>query len=182
MNHFLFLLLQISMDKLSELLTSNCKRIQEEKKWSSIPRIIGEAIEDCVCSLECPLCNTRELVKYKANQKSKDLECQNCKCQIQVKAKATKRNTKTQTKLTLLGAEYKSTCLSIKENKVHYLIVLYSVTGTTYKVVQMYFVHSENINQDCIIPRKPLSSTARRAGWQGCTLVFTTFIPISPNH
>ena len=30
----------------------------------------------------------------------------------------------------------------------------------------------ENINLNCIIPRKPLSSTAKRAGWQGCYILF----------
>ena len=31
---------------------------------------------------------------------------------------------------------------------------------------------NENINSNCIMPRKPLSITAKRAGWQGCNILF----------
>ncbi len=35
-----------------------------------------------------------------------------------------------------------------------------------------------HINENCIVPRNPLSSKVRRAGWIGCTLVFGTFISL----
>lgn len=161
------------METLSQLLTDKCKQIKEEYKWSSISRIIGEAVEDCVATMPCPICNTRTLVKYKTNQKSKDVRCEKCSCQIQIKA--TKHTTKQKTSLKLLGAEYKTTCASIKENNVHYLVLMYSVVGDNYTINDIYFIDHANINESCIIPRKPLSSTARRAGWQGCMLVFNTF-------
>lgn len=162
------------MNDLSSLLTDRCKFIKEEKKWKSISKIVGEAIEDCVIyHMKCPICNDKALVKYKANEKSKDVKCEKCNCQIQIKA--TKKTKKDQSSLKLLGADYKTTYSSIKENKVHYLVLLYSVIGDTYIVNNIYFIDRIDINESCIIPRKPLSSTARRAGWQGCILVFTTF-------
>lgn len=161
------------METLSQLLTDTCKKIKEEYKWTSIPRIIGEAVEDCVITLACPICNDKALVKYKTNQKSKDVRCENCSCEIQIKA--TKHTKRKQTTLKLLGAEYKTTCSSIKENNVHYLVLLYSVIGDNYNINDVYFIDHVDINESCIIPRKPLSSTAKRAGWQGCTLVFNTF-------
>jgi type II restriction enzyme len=161
------------MDSLSQLLTNKCKQIREEKKWTSISRIVGEAVEDCIITMMCPVCNHNALEKYNANKKSKDAYCKNCKCQIQIKAKKFTKND--EISLKLLGAEYKTTCLSIKENKVHYIILSYSVIGDTYSINDIYFIDYVDINESCIIPRKPLSSKAKRAGWQGCMLVFNTF-------
>jgi type II restriction enzyme len=161
------------MNILSELLTDNCKRIKEEKKWTSVSRIVGEAIEDCIITIPCPKCNEKSLIKYKTNEKSKDVKCEKCSCEIQIKA--TKNNKKEHTFLKLLGAEYNTTCLSIKENIVNYLVLIYSVINNIYTVNNIYFIDSVDINEHCIIPRKPLSSTAKRAGWQGCMLVFNKF-------
>jgi type II restriction enzyme len=161
------------MDSLSQLLTDTCKQIKEEKKWTSLSRIIGEAVEDCIITIPCPICNETALIKYKTNEKSKDIYCEKCSCQIQIKAaKYTKHR---QTSLKLLGAEYNTTCTSIRDNNVHYLVLLYSLIGDTYTVNDIYFIDRADINESCIIPRKPLSSTAKRAGWQGCILVFNTF-------
>jgi hypothetical protein len=151
--------LLIEMDMLSKLLTEKCKQIKEENRWTSISRIVGEAVEDCVITMSCPICNDKSLVK--------------CSCQIQIKA--TKFTKNQETSLKLLGAEYKTTCSSIKENNVHYIVLLYSVICDKYTINEIYFIDHADINESCIIPRNPLSATARRAGWQGCTLVFNTF-------
>ena len=154
---------------LSELLTSNCKRIREEKKWRSESKIIGEAVEDCIVILPCPICNEKGLVKYKTNEKSKD------KCSSEIQIKAAKRKTFKGLTLKLLGAEYKTTLSSIKTNNIHYIVLFYSSTGDIYKINYLYFINSVDITESCIIPRKPLSSTAKRSGWQGCTLIFNKF-------
>ena len=162
------------MDTLSQKLTEKCKSIREQNKWTSISRIVGDAVEDCVSSMSCPICNEKALTKYKINEKSKDVKCEKCSCQIQIKA--TKKKTKKElTTLKLLGADYKTTCSSINEKNVHYLVLLYSVIGDIYTINNIYFVDREYVNESCIIPRNPLSATARRAGWQGCILVFNTF-------
>lgn len=162
------------MDALSQLLTDTCKHIKEEYKWTSVSRIVGEAVEDCIVTMPCPICNNKELVKYKTNQKAKDVRCENCMSQFQIKA--SKYNKKQHSSLKLLGAEYKTTCSSIKENNVHYLVLMYSVSaGDKYIINDIYFVNHTDITDRCVIPRKPLSPTARRAGWQGCNLVFNIF-------
>jgi type II restriction enzyme len=160
------------MDPLSELLTSNCKRLREEKKWKSESKIIGEAVEDCIVILPCPICGEKGLVKYKSNEKSKDIKCYKCSSQIQIKA--SKRKSFRGLALKLLGAEYKTTLLSITNN-IHYIVLFYSLKDAIYKINHLYFINSIDITESCIIPRKPLSSTAKRAGWQGCTLVFNKF-------
>jgi type II restriction enzyme len=164
------------MEKLSQLLTDTCKRIKDDKQWKSVSRIVGESVEDIVITLPCPICKEKSLEKYKANEKSKDVKCNTCNSQIQIKA--TKYSKTPKTCLKLLGAEYKTTCESITQNTVHYLVILYSVRGDIYRINDICFIDHVNISNSCVIPRKPLSSTAKRAGWQGCTLVFNTFISI----
>jgi type II restriction enzyme len=165
------------MEILSQLLTDNYKRIKEETNWDNKSKIIGEAGEDCVISMNCPICNEKSLIKHKANEKSKDIECTKCKCQIQVKT--TKYKKSECTTLKLLGAEYKTTCSSVKENNIHYLILMYSEIAGKYIINKIYFVDCKDINESCIIPRKPLSLTAKRAGWQGCNLAFDKFKSIN---
>ena len=183
---------------LSQLLTVNCKRVKEERNWTSASRIVGEAVEDCVITLPCPICSVVALKKYQANQKSKDAACENCGGQFQIKAtqskatqsKATQskpkalrkskpvKPVKPVTHLKLLGAEYNTTRASIRENNVHYIVFMYSFTGETYTINDVLFIDRVHINESCIVPRNPLSSKARRAGWIGCTLVFGTFISL----
>jgi type II restriction enzyme len=137
---------------------------------------VGEAVEDCVITMACPICNDKALVKYKTNQKAKDVKCEKCSSQFQIKA--TKHIKNQGTSLKLLGAEYKTTCLSIKENNVHYIVLLYSVTDDKYTINDIYFIDHADITESCIIARKPLSLSAKRAGWQGCNLVFNKFRPV----
>lgn len=163
----------INMEDLSHLLTDTCRKIKEDKRWTSVSKIIGEAVEDCVSTMACPLCHEKTLIKYKMNEKSKDMTCETCHCHIQVKA--TKSSKKKTHSLKLLGAEYKTTSASIKKNDVHYLIVSYSVLQEIYTIHNIYFIDRADVTECCIIPRKPLSSSAKRAGWQGCMLVFNTY-------
>ena len=165
------------MESTSLLLTDGCLHIREARGWKSESRIVGEAIENCIVTMPCPVCNKKALVKYAASEKSKDVRCDKCGCQFQIKGTKT-HSKKMPTVLKLLGAEYKTTRSSIQESNVHYIIMLYSQMGGIYTVDGVYFVDRDCIDESCIVPRTPLSSTARRAGWQGCTLVFKTFKPM----
>ena len=161
------------MEKLSQLLTDRCHEIACAKKWKSVSKIVGEAMEDCVITLPCPFCHETSLAKYKTNQKSKDVLCGKCGCEIQIKA--TKHTKNARTTIKLLGAEYRTTLSSVKENNVHYLVLLYSTKDGKYTIRDICLIHHDDITESCIIPRKPLSSAAKRAGWQGCMLVFSNF-------
>ena len=161
------------MEKLSQLLTDRCHEIACAKKWKSVSKIVGEAMEDCVITLPCPFCHETSLAKYKTNQKSKDVLCGKCGCEIQIKA--TKHTKNARTTIKLLGAEYRTTLSSVKENNVHYLVLLYSTKDGKYTIRDICLIHHDDITESWIIPRKPLSSAAKRAGWQGCMLVFSNF-------
>lgn len=68
-----------------------------------------------------------------------------------------------------LGGEYSTTIHNINQN-IDYLIILYE--KNSYEIKNILYIKNENINNKCIIPRKPLSTTAKRAGWQGCNIIF----------
>ena len=99
--------------------------------------------------------------------------CKNCNQKYQIKAKsATQKeiNNITTTKtFKTIGGEYSTTINNINEN-IDYLIILYE--KHSYKIKSILYIKSDNININCIMPRKPLSLTAKRAGWQGCNLLF----------
>ena len=160
------------MDSLNSLLNINYHKIVTEKGWKNKSRIIGEAIEDSIISLRCPICSKASLKKYSTNEKSKDIYCEECNSQFQVKGTQTKYTSNSSIKL--LGAEYKTTCCSVNSKVVHFIIVFYSEINSIYSIKNIVFINSECITENCVLPRKPLSNTARRAGWQGCYLVFYT--------
>lgn len=68
-----------------------------------------------------------------------------------------------------IGGDYSTTLNNIND-KIDYLIILYE--KQSYTILNILYITNENINSNCIIPRKPLSSTAKRAGWQGCNILF----------
>jgi len=148
-------------------------QIKENTKWKSESRIVGEALENYIKdNINCPRCNENNFEKCKTNEKSKDLICIGCNQNIQVKGKsATQKQVnmiKNINKFKTIGGEY-STTLKNMDQQIDYLIILYE---KPYKIINILYIKYENINLSCIIPRKPLSINAKRAGWQGCSLIF----------
>ena len=149
-------------------------QVKQNNNWKSESRIVGEACEDYVKNkIICIRCNINNFKKFNINEKSKDLICINCNQKYQIKAKsATYKqvdNIKYKKQFKTLGGDYLTTLNNINE-KIDYLIVLYE--KQSYKVITILYITNENINSNCIIPRKPLSTTAKRAGWQGCNILF----------
>ena len=52
-----------------------------------------------------------------------------------------------------------------------FIIILYKKVN--YDILDIIHIKSDDITCNNIIPRKPLSNNAKRAGWQGCHLHFT---------
>jgi type II restriction enzyme len=149
-------------------------QIKENNNWTSESRIVGEACEYYIKNnINCVRCNNKNFEKCKTNEQSKDLICINCNQQFQIKAKsATQKqvnNIINKNTFRIIGGEYSTTLKNINE-KIDYLIVLYE--KHTYKIINILYVNNENITSNCIIPRKPLSTFAKRAGWQGCNILF----------
>jgi type II restriction enzyme len=149
-------------------------QVKNNNNWKSESRIVGEACEYYVKNnVKCVRCNNNNFEKCKTNEKSKDLICSSCNQIFQIKAKNTTQkqtNTiKNKNTFKTIGGEYSTTLNHINE-KIDYFIILYE--KHSYKIINILYIQNENINSNCIIPRKPLARTAKRAGWQGCNILF----------
>ena len=149
-------------------------QVKENNNWKSESRIVGEAGEYYIKSkIRCVRCNDNNFEKCKTNEQSKDLICISCNQKYQVKAKSVTQkqviNIKNKKKFKTIGGEYSTTLKNINE-QIDYIIILYE--KQSYKIINILYIKNENINSVCIIPRKPLSITAKRAGWQGCNILF----------
>ena len=105
-----------------------------------------------------------------ANSKSIDGICSSCGRKIQIKSSSHKFKPNKENILKILGAEYKTTLNSVTESDWDLILVAYCKNEN--KINQILKVDSSHIKENSVLPRKPLASTARRAGWQGCYLIF----------
>ena len=138
--------------------------------WKSNSRIFGAAIESWVEeNINCE-CSGR-YTNQKANQKSYDALCNKCGNRLQIKASGRRFKANKNNVLKILGAEYQTTLNSIqKEKGWDLLLVAYERDKTL--VTQVLKIYSKYIIPKCVLPRKKLAQSARRAGWQGCYLEF----------
>ncbi len=156
-------------------------QVKENNNWKNESRIVGEACEYYIKNnTKCVRCNHNNFYKCKTNEQSKDLICINCNQKFQIKAKsATQKqvnNIKNKNIFRTIGGEYSTTLKNINE-QIDYLIILYE--KHSYKIINILYIKNENISSNSIIPRKPLSITAKRAGWQGCNFLFNNIEIIS---
>jgi type II restriction enzyme len=150
----------------------------EKNKWKSNSRINGEACEEYAkTQLNCSRCGTNNFEKCKINEKSIDLICNVCKQNYQIKSKKITQkqinNIKNTNSIKILGGEYLTTLNNINKN-IDYIIILYE--SNSYEIKNILYIKSENIIAECILPRNPLKSTAQRAGWRGCNILFNNVL------
>tara|TARA_B100000683_G_scaffold151492_2_gene146609 strand:+ start:173 stop:679 length:507 start_codon:yes stop_codon:yes gene_type:complete len=157
------------------LLTQIDKVKEQNPLWKSNSRIIGRAAEIYSCEkIKCVKCNETNWLECNVNAKSKDKICKKCGKNYQIKCKKITEKSyndiKKNGEFETIGAEYNTTMKSIQD-EIDYIIFLYRPVN--FIIVDIIHVKSENITCHNIIPRKPLSNNAKRAGWQGCKLHFT---------
>lgn len=111
----------------------------------------------------CAACGTG-LTAYPPSTKVHDFFSAECKANFQLKSASRIFST------SILGGEYNTTRESILKDAFPSLILLH-YDRAKWIVDDLSLVHRACITTSCIIPRTPLSSTARRAGWQGYTIV-----------
>jgi len=129
--------------------------------WKNKSRIHGKNVENFVYRyVRCVYCESK-FEYMSVNYPSIDMICKTCNQNYQIKGKCGISKSHP-------GACYKTT-LKNKNLKIDYIFVYYTKTN---KIIKIVHVKSENIH---IIPRNPLSITARRAGWQGCTIKYTHY-------
>ncbi len=107
----------------------------------------------------CPSCGS-SLFTYAPNTKVYDFYSPECKENFQLKSANHPFVT------SVLGGEYNTSMDSIMKDKFPSLILLH-YDRAKWRVDDLSLIHRACITPSCIAPRVPLSTTARRAGWQG---------------
>jgi type II restriction enzyme len=134
------------------------------KSGSQIARILSEGW--CHRELYCPACDSNRILPSKANTPAIDFSCPRCKQHFQLKSSRTWNSKK------IVDAGYEAMIRAIREDRTpHLLLLQYTHEWSIQNVLlipRMFFTES------VIQRRRPLSSTARRAGWVGCNILLSS--------
>ncbi|MGH7737127.1 MAG: DpnI domain-containing protein [Candidatus Tyrphobacter sp.] len=114
-------------------------------------------------NLYCLSCDADELAALPANTQVADLECLRCERRYQLKSKDGRFGG------VITGAAYAPLVRAVRERRVpDYVLVEYDKRFSI--MVFVSALPGRYISEACIVPRKTLGASARRAGWQGCTI------------
>ncbi len=128
---------------------------------TQIARIVLETWAEL--NLYCLRCDADALDRLPENTPVADFECLSCTTRYQLKAKNGRFGT------TVSGAAYAPTVKASSEGSMpEYVLVEYDRRFST--VVFVDALPGRSITPERIIPRRKLSASARRAGWQGCNI------------
>jgi type II restriction enzyme len=110
----------------------------------------------------CPSCGL-SLASYPPGERVYDFYSPNCRENFQLKSASHRIGS------SILGSAYQPTLNSILSNRQPSLLLLH-YDRPEWVVKDFSIIHRACITESCIVPRNPLSRTARRAGWQGCII------------
>ena len=113
--------------------------------------------------LYCPSCGAGQLQSFPANSRVADFYCSDCSEEYELKAKKGRFGPR------VTDGAYGSMCerLAAQNNPS---LVLMNYDLASFGVTDLFVVPKHFFVQDIIIPRKPLSLTAKRVGWIGCNI------------
>lgn len=127
---------------------------------SQIIRVLSEAW--VAHQSYCPNCSAEPLAEYANNQPVADFYCSNCNEQYELKSKRGKISN------IINDGAYKTMIERINsDDNPSFFFLTYS---KSLSVNNFLIVPKQFFTPDIIIQRKPLSATARRAGWVGCNI------------
>ena len=114
-------------------------------------------------NLYCLNCTADNLEPLPANTPVADFSCLGCSARYQLKGKDGRFGAR------LTGAAYGPTMSAARKGQLpEYILVEFDTRFAT--VVFVDGIPGVNIGPERIAARKPLGESARRAGWQGCTI------------
>ena len=114
-------------------------------------------------NISCPSCGYSKLTHFTNNAPVADFYCEQCGETFELKSKSGQMGKK------INDGAYKTAIERITSNSNPSLFVL---QYDNYKVINLEIIPKYFFTPDVIEARKPLSSSARRAGWQGCNIIF----------
>lgn len=140
----------------------NVALAQGYRSKSQIARVLSE--EWGSKNLYCPSCHTNQLQRYRDNMKVVDFVCNQCRETYQMKSTSLPIGNK------IMDSAYLPMIQSIQQNQAPHLFIL-NYNPLTLRAQNLLVIPKFFLTLSCIEKRKPLSPTARRAGWVGCNIL-----------
>ena len=111
----------------------------------------------------CLACDSERILPTLANTQARDFECRDCGHPYELKSASRPFGMK------IVDGAYASMIRRIEDGSVStFLLLRYSPSST---VTDLVAIHHSLITREVIQERKPLSPSARRAGWIGCNIL-----------
>jgi type II restriction enzyme len=110
----------------------------------------------------CLACLSDVLEPTRPNSKARDFICPNCEAPYELKSSAKHLGTR------IVDGEFAAMMGRIAAGEAPTLMMLQYTS--TWRIHNLLALHSVFLTPVIVEARKPLSPTARRAGWQGCNL------------
>lgn len=112
----------------------------------------------------CPHCGNAKIDPFPNNSKLADFLCKSCNEEFELKSQRNRFGAK------VLDGEYNTKCERLAaSNNPNLLLMNYDLK--TLSVVNLFIVPKHFFVREIIEARKPLSATARRAGWTGSKIL-----------
>ena len=125
-------------------------------------RVLTEAWVDD--SIYCPNCGHLDIDKYPNNQPVADFYCSNCKEEYELKSKQDSVGIK------IVDGAYRTMIERLQSsNNPNFFLLNYDLQS--FEVLDFLVIPKHFFVPEIIEKRKPLSLTARRAGWIGCNIL-----------
>jgi type II restriction enzyme len=134
------------------------------KSSSQRARVITEAW--AVGNIFCPACPADRLQQSPANTRAVDFECSRCGQRYQLKSKSSAMTDK------IVDGAYEAMIAALNSDTSPNLYLLQYDT-VAWVVSNLLLIPYFAFPPSAVEKRKPLSSTARRAGWVGCFIVLS---------
>jgi type II restriction enzyme len=123
----------------------------------------------------CPNCDEQHLKDSAANTHAYDYTCGNCATTFQLKAQSHKLAGR------IVDSAYDSMVRAIREDRTPNLFAMH-YDRNAWRVESLILVPHFAFPLSAIEKRRPLSSTARRAGWVGCNILLSAIPPDARIH
>ncbi len=138
---------------------------EEQKKYNSGSQNARALTETwAAASLFCPACGHSKLSKFENNRPAADLYCTSCGEEFELKSQKRKFGKKV-----VDGAYESLVSRLVSANNPNFVFLNYDPVELC--VSNLFIVPKHFFIPEIIEKRKPLASTARRAGWIGCNIL-----------
>lgn len=136
-------------------------------------RVVTEAW--ALANVFCPNCGTEQLSKFSNNKPVADFYCQACSEEFELKS------TKANIGAKIVDGAYETMRSRLaSENNPNLILMKYSAQNPG--VESLFVIPKQFFVPELIEKRKPLASSARRAGWIGCNILIGRVPEIGKIH